>query len=744
MTSSCKLQRIRYVRRDLFRLLLVTGIFCFGIYATANAAAINLNVDNYDRACGVEISQRDGQILVSWQLATDRRVRLIFDLTDNQPLIHSAAISTDAGEPFRLITEALDPVVMLRVGKRDLARRGGWTIFFDRMQRKPHKLFVGKLARNRAIATSRARRATLTIGDFTAGPFQGQLRWTFYADNAFVLQEAVLQTEQDGVAYLHDMGLVCRKTLPSRVTWRDSLGAARSEQPSRLQQASHLAVRGRAVSAQFQNGSIALFPPPHRYFYPLDYSNNLKNIWIGPKINSQSFPFGFGIRHDPAGDNRYVPWFNAPPGTSQQLGLFWLLSAEEPDQSLQEVARLTREDRFAPLPGHLVFSSHYHVEHTRELLKAQAAEEKPDSNKVRFGGRLPSGGSYRIPTRLEEPGFVRVFRQQGIDIVHLAEFHSGKTPRMTMAQRVQHLELLHAECRRLSDKKFLLLPGEEPNVHFGGHWISFFPQPVYWVLNRPEGVPFAREHPKLGKVYHVGGEADMLRLLKAEAGLAWTAHPRIKGSTGFPDRYRDRLFYESDRFLGAAWKAMPADLSQPRLGSRVLDLLDDMSNWGPPKYVLGEVDVFKIEPDHELYAHMNVNYLRLDKIPRFEDGWQPVLDALQGGRFFVTTGEVLIPEFTVNGRRSGEVVTLPENQQARVRLELKWTFPLDYAEIISGNGKSIKRQYLDLSNTSAYGEKSLTVDVDLTGQRWVRIEAWDIATNGAFTQPLWLQQAGSR
>ena len=141
---------------------------------------------------------------------------------------------------------------------------------------------------------------------------------------------------------------------------------------------------------------------------------------------------------------------------------------------------------------------------------------------------------------------------------------------------------------------------------------------------------------------------------------------------------------------------------------------------------------------------MNVNYLRLDKIPRFEDGWQPVLDALRGGRFFVTTGEVLIPEFMVNGSTSGEVATLSENQQGRVRLKLKWTFPMDYVEIISGDGKTVKRQRLDLSNTSSYDEKSLRVDVDLAGQRRLRVEAWDVATNGAFTQPIWLQQARSR
>jgi hypothetical protein len=395
------------------------------------------------------------------------------------------------------------------------------------------------------------------------------------------------------------------------------------------------------------------------------------------------------------------------------MGLFLLFSDASADQSLQDVSRLTRSERFAPLAGHTVFSSHYHVEHTREVLAAQENEPADDDQLE----KLPSGGEYRIPQRLKNPGFVRTLRDLGVDIVHLAEFHSGRTPKMTQQQRVRRLELLHAECLRLSDDKFLMLPGEEPNVHFGGHWISLFPNPVYWVLNRPAGTPFVVDHPRRGRVYHVGGKADVLRLLRAEGGLAWTAHARIKSSTGFPDRYRDELFFQSDRFLGAAWKAMPADLSQPRLGSRVLDLLDDMSNWGDPKYVLGEVDVFKIEPDHELYAHMNVNYLRLEKIPRFEDGWQPVLDALRGGQFFVTTGEVLIPEFTVNGRQSGELAAVHKKGEVEVRVDLQWTFPLSYAEIITGDGHNIKRQRIDLSATVSFGKESFKFNVDASQAR---------------------------
>jgi hypothetical protein len=237
----------------------------------------------------------------------------------------------------------------------------------------------------------------------------------------------------------------------------------------------------------------------------------------------------------------------------------------------------------------------------------------------------------------------------------------------------------------------------------------------------------------------VGNEAEVLRLLRVEGGLSWTAHPRIKGSTGFPDRYRERPFFQSDRFLGAAWKAMPADLSIPRLGSRVLDLLDDMSNWGMPKYALGEVDVFRVEPEHELYGHMNVNYLRLDAVPRFEDGWQPVLDTLRDGRFFVTTGEVLIKDFAVGQRRSGETLALTSGQQTRIRVELAWTFPLAYAEVITGDGRNVQRHRVDLSQTTSHAADEFSLELDLSGQRWVRLEVWDIATNGAFSQPVWLR-----
>ena len=113
-----------------------------------------------------------------------------------------------------------------------------------------------------------------------------------------------------------------------------------------------------------------------------------------------------------------------------------------------------------------------------------------------------------------------------------------------------------------------------------------------------------------------------------------------------------------------------------------------MNNWCGPKQVLGEVDVFKVEFGYELYGHANINYVQLDRLPRFADGWAPLLEALRAGRFFTTTGEILITDFAVEP--SAE-------QRSTVKAHLKWTFPLSHAEIVGGDGVKTYRQRVDLS-----------------------------------------------
>jgi hypothetical protein len=630
-----------------------------------------------------------------------------------------------AGDVARTIGENLDPVMALTIGERDpvkAAEAYQGMVFFENPRERPHHTYPVSLSKASVSITNTGSRATITIGGASAGSFNGDFRLTFYANCPLIRAEYVMTTAEKLRAILYDTGLSGHATGWQTMVRQEPLGAWQHVRMETNSAAAPVAVGHRAMAVESERGALAIFPAPHQYFYPLDFAENFKFAWFGRNYGLMPEGFGFGIRQPLEGDKRWVPWIDAPAGTQQHLAVFYAIGTGSGEALLKQIGDYTHGDRFKELPGYKTFTSHYHIEHTLDFLDRQKKQ-----------------GTKGVPEDLEIPGFVKKFKDTGVNIVHLAEFHQGWTPNQKTAERLPMLKTLHAECARLSSNNFLLLPGEEPNVHLGGHWLSFFPKPVYWVLNRSTNEPFSEEIAGYGTVYHVGNPSDVLGLMEREHGLMWTAHPRIKGSQGFPDAYRDTDFFKSEHFLGAGWKALPSNLSKDRLGWRTLDLLDDMNQWGAHKQALGEVDVFKVEPDYELYGHMNINYLRLDSLPRFKDGWQPILTALRGGRFFTTTGEILIPHFTVAGKQSGGTLDDAAASEAGVQVQLEWTFPLAFAEIIFGDGKTVQRRRIDLSDTSAFGSRTLHVPVDLKGQKWVRFEVWDIAANGAFTQPVWIR-----
>ncbi len=699
-------------------LLLPFGLMA--IHARVSAGENAADFTAYKPESGVAVRQQGALLRVNWPIAAGEHGELLLDLRAGQPLIEQIGIAKAAGAEATPLLLKVKPVTLLTVGSRDLSKQG-WNVFFDNPPRRPHETFLAVLATKKVAVRSQGRRTTVVFDGLSAGPFKGELHFTVYPNCRLVHVEAVVSTEKDACAILYDAGLTSPAPDWKTVAWLDTDDKLQRVPATSQASAAPVASRHRAIVAEGAGGSIALFPPPHRFIYPLDFTDNFKLAWHGQGFQKQVTDWGLGVRQPPEGDNRWVPWVNAPPKTQQHLDIFYLLSKGQAPEALDEVRRFTNGDRFRKLDGFKTFTHHYHIEHTFNFLREQR-KQKTD----------------QVPMGLETPPFVKTFKAHGVDIVQLAEFHTEHTPELN-AERLNLLRTMHRECRRLSDDGFLLLPGEEPNVHLGGHWISMFPKPVYWHLHRKPGTPFEQNVKGFGTVYAVQNAQDVVRLMEKENGLMLTAHPRTKGSYGFPDRYREEKFYLSPHFLGAGWKHMPADYSQPRLGARALDLLDDMGNWGQHKYLLGEVDVFKILPTHELYGHMNINYLKLDKIPRFDDGWKPVVDALRNGSFFVSTGEVVMPEFTVGGKESGQTLRLAGGTTAEVMARLEWTFPPAFAEIIWGDGSKVKRQRVDLTDGEAFSGRVLRIPVDLKGARWLRLEVWDIAANGVFSQPVWVE-----
>ncbi len=633
----------------------------------------------------IHLEAGSGSVAVSWPDERSRTWTATFSLLPGQPLI--AAIAVDG----KAVLEHATPVYRCHTGKR----HGGWDEFFDLPPSHPEgtREFWAAFMPVSASAQTVGNRLQIQFEGLKAGILQGAVRYTFYPGMRLLHQEAVVVTHEPDTAILYDAGLRLTNA-PGEIAYYDTKGQLQRTL-STGPQWNPTQVRYRALAGTLSGGSVVVFPAPHQYFFPRDRTTNLAYVWHTKFGNA----FGLGIRQPTDDNTSFYPWFSAPPGSEQHLGVFFLLSDAAPADSLAEVLKFTNSDRFPTVDGYKTVTLHWHFGYTVEAMQ--------------------KGFDW-------VPPFKPVLKDMGVNVAVLADFHGDGHPRDLNAVRLQELDNFFRGCRAQSDADFLMFPGEEADVHLGGHWIGIFPKPVYWFMGRPEGTPFITTDAQYGKVYHVGDEHDMFNLIRQEDAFVYTTHPRTKGSKGYPDAYRDKDFYLDSHFFGGSWKDINVDLSSPRLGDRSLNLLNDMSNWGQPKKILAEVDVFKISSEDELYGHMNANYVRMDRLPDF-DHYGAILPPLRRGDFFVSTGEVLLPEASIHAGANGDIVV-----HARVR----WTLPLRFAEVVWGDGKNTFNETISLEKTGPFGDSTFDWTVQAGEWKWARFAVWDIASDGAFINPI--------
>lgn len=106
---------------------------------------------------------------------------------------------------------------------------------------------------------------------------------------------------------------------------------------------------------------------------------------------------------------------------------------------------------------------------------------------------------------------------------------------------------------------------------------------------------------------------------------------------------------------------------------------------------------------------------------------------LMRGDYWITSGEVLIDSYAVEGTGSKRTISA----------EVEWTFPLEFVEVVWGDGRKTGRQIISASDVGAFGAKRFSIPFDATGKDWVRLSAWDVAANGAFTEPVRLSKAST-
>jgi hypothetical protein len=757
MVKEGRMKMPRFVWASLAAASIALGVTT----ARVGAGALACDLAQYKPAQGLTAAVEQDLLVVSWTGQAGAELRARYAIDGGQPAIRDLSIRK-AGGQWKTLGRDLVPEYRVTTGVRrmseqqaaplrdahveltpDVIDKNRWYAFWDAPLVLPDGPEMREVQARRAgpppprvlgppRTPAEIRRATAsfnatscsvktdgasletTFPGLSMGVFTGSLRFTAYRGTNLLRMDAIARTNEPWVAYKYEAGFKGLSTeLTPRVTWHDTGGHAQHYEFGGVtnDQIVPLKAANRVLVAEGPGGSLAAFPPPHTFFFTREVDTNLGYVWYRKDAGGR---FAIGIRQADREENpQYVEnfaLFNAPPGTWQRMGAYFFASGDAGEPARQAALAFTHDDAFKPVPGYKTMVNHFHL---------------------RFTERLRALGSFDAPMQ-----DLAAMKALGLNIVGLSDFHGDLHPTDPGPVRFKDQKDYAEATRRASDKDFLVTPWEEPTAYFGGHYNILFPKNVYWSkVRRPEQAA-EESDATYGRVYHAGSTGDVQTMLDAEGAYWYHAHPRTKGTTGYPDLIFDKAWTRNDRYLGVAFKpGMGMDLSEQRLCEwRCFDAADTMNNLYAgsgllPKYIIADIDTYQKGPEDDLYPNFPVNYLKLDKVPGPDEDWSPILTALRQGAFFVTTGEILIPRYSVDGTGASRTIAA----------DVEWTFPLSFFEVVWGDGKTIERQIVSATDLGPFGTKHFSIPFDATGKAWVRFAVWDSAGNGAFVQPVWLK-----
>lgn len=599
------------------------------------------------------------------------------------------------------------------------------------------------------------------------GVFAGRLQYTVYKGTNLIRQEVIAKTAEPSVAYKYDAGIQGLGLQPvSKVTWRDLANQWQEYRFGSAPNAAPVTVKtsNRLLAAEVPGGSIAAFPPPHTFFWAREIDYNLGYNWYRKESASS---FSFGVRQAEGEESvaeeargiedrsQNFALLSARPGTWQRMPVYFYASAEAAPRAIDSALAFTRGDRFQALPGYQVMATHFHMGLVRRARRAGGLDARvPDLEVMKAAGitivaPIDGGGFVApvpgAPPGVDDPKWFQWSRGLGArggggGATEGAEPSEEGATRPAIGPGFDPFKTqadYYETARRQSDQNFIVMPNAEilrgeVSRTLGGHSDILLSHPVFWTQDRAAGQPLVENHPKYGKVYHLGSTADMMEMTHRENMLIYMPHPHSKGSAGFPDGVKDTAHFLDANYRGIGFRwGMGLDGSEQRLCEyRCLSLFDDMNNWvadkpTPPKYIQAISEVYQQGYGDDIYANNPVNYVKIGALPPPGD-WSPIVNAMSRGDYFVTSGEVLIPSFTLEGTGSHRTVVA----------DVQWTFPLEFVEVVWGDGQHTNRQIISATDLPSLGRHRFQIPFSTDGKKWVRFAAWDSAGNGAMVQPI--------
>jgi hypothetical protein len=246
-----------------------------------------VDLTGYRSQPGLQAVMEGDTLKISWEGESQQECLARFKVLDAVPTVGELAVRQKSGK-WVTLGRNLIPEFGVTTGVRrtghGLPESNRWDVFWDAPLNHTEEVrrVAASYKADRMQVRTNGARLEVSFPGLSMGVFSGGLRFTVYRGTNLLRLEAVAKTDEPSVAYIYRGGLrgFSSETLPI-ILWKGGGGEGRSAKVSASDagQMNVLRAQKRLAVALGTVGSIAVFPPPHQFFFARELEVNLGYVW---------------------------------------------------------------------------------------------------------------------------------------------------------------------------------------------------------------------------------------------------------------------------------------------------------------------------------------------------------------------------------------------------------------------------------------------------------------------------------
>ncbi len=246
------------------------------------ASELTCDMTDYRATPGIEARVEKDALLVQWKGEAGQQLRASFAIENSRPVVRELAVRNKDGRWSSLgrnLVPEFGATTGIRRTNHGLPETNRWDVFWDVPLNHTNELrrFAASYQTDRCEVRTDGARLEISFPGLSMGIFSGKLQFTVYRGANLLRQEAIAKTEEPSVAYKYEGGLGGFSTAVfPRVFWHDVKSEPQRTEVGRAEPSEQVVLRARNRLAIAEgDGSIAVFPPPHQFFFARELEVNL-------------------------------------------------------------------------------------------------------------------------------------------------------------------------------------------------------------------------------------------------------------------------------------------------------------------------------------------------------------------------------------------------------------------------------------------------------------------------------------